>query len=649
MSQSNAILEMTKLLEEEIKPAFIDEKTTEIIENNENDTKTEGCGVWKKGVGYGSDDFSISHDWSAIDQQEEKEQKLNNTRYEALQKLLNVFQTVPVSDFPRLAEVITSSSFLQIIEDVIVNDSFLSIAKSLPLYLACIDIIRKLNANEILFRLLFISIQPNGKSLFKQLKNLYKASKTFLLLREASSPDLSQESSIKSESSQQKQDEEKDNKEKIEKEEEFKEIKEQDKPGKENETTEDKGKEIVESKKTETEDNCENEVYNFALRVVNLFEEIDKKRIENGLDETTKKHGENAIQKKEEQTKKSDEKEVKQEETKDPKNESKELGEPTLSSSTESTADQCASSSSVPSFLSVESSSAELEQGLNQRYISRLQPLQFSATENSTLFKQRHSMAGRIEGKSMNVNSKRIMQELTTLSTSLPLCKNSSVFVVFDPSEIRLVKAMISGPKDTPYEGGLYEFDINFPENYPNCPPNVEIVTTGGGTFRFNPNLYEDGMVCLSLLGTWDGDEGESWNADHSTLLQVLISIQALILVEEPYYNEPGYETYSQTKESEEYNRPVRQHNITLAVLDQIEKAKKGETEFADVILNHFAENGEDIIKLAEKWKEEGSSILQTDIEKLTKEINELRGINKEHNEEKKEASDDQDKKEEKK
>lgn len=49
-------------------------------------------------------------------------------------------------------------------------------------------------------------------------------------------------------------------------------------------------------------------------------------------------------------------------------------------------------------------------------------------------------------------------------------------------------------------------------------------------------------QVCLSLLGTWEGAQGEQWNADNSTIIQVLISIQSLILCAEPYYNEPGYE-----------------------------------------------------------------------------------------------------------
>ena len=46
--------------------------------------------------------------------------------------------------------------------------------------------------------------------------------------------------------------------------------------------------------------------------------------------------------------------------------------------------------------------------------------------------------------------------------------------------------------------------------------------------------------MCLSLLGTWQGQRGEEWNADTSSALQMLISVQSLILVTDPYFNEPG-------------------------------------------------------------------------------------------------------------
>lgn len=58
---------------------------------------------------------------------------------------------------------------------------------------------------------------------------------------------------------------------------------------------------------------------------------------------------------------------------------------------------------------------------------------------------------------------------------------------------------------------------------------------------RVNPNLYEEGKVCLSLLGTWFGKGNENWSTN-SNVLQILISLQGLVLVKEPYYNEAGFE-----------------------------------------------------------------------------------------------------------
>lgn len=66
-------------------------------------------------------------------------------------------------------------------------------------------------------------------------------------------------------------------------------------------------------------------------------------------------------------------------------------------------------------------------------------------------------------------------------------------------------KIMIAGPDGTPYAGGLFEFDCLIPLEYPHKPPLMHLRTTGGGTVRFNPNLYNCGKVCLSLLGTWPG------------------------------------------------------------------------------------------------------------------------------------------------
>ena len=118
----------------------------------------------------------------------------------------------------------------------------------------------------------------------------------------------------------------------------------------------------------------------------------------------------------------------------------------------------------------------------------------------------------------------RLAQELADLSNALPYEHTNANFVRVDQSRVDLMKALICGASNTPYAHGCYEFDIFCDNNYPRDPPKMNLITTGGGSVRFNPNLYACGKVCLSLLGTWRGSATENWDPKLSTILQVLLS-----------------------------------------------------------------------------------------------------------------------------
>jgi ubiquitin-protein ligase len=203
---------------------------------------------------------------------------------------------------------------------------------------------------------------------------------------------------------------------------------------------------------------------------------------------------------------------------------------------------------------------------------------------------------------------KNIMEEIANIAKNTPIARDSSIFVAFDPKKLTSFVALIMGPKDTPYSSGCFEFNIQLPENYPQSPPKVHIVTTGNGKVSFNPNLYAEGKVCLSLLGTWRGEPGESWNPEISTIQQVLISIQSLILVGEPWFNEPGYEANMGTAygitESKRYNNRVRLDTMKYAILEQMTKPKP---LWKNVTNDHFYLKKDEVLEVCQKWVDEAT------------------------------------------
>lgn len=140
------------------------------------------------------------------------------------------------------------------------------------------------------------------------------------------------------------------------------------------------------------------------------------------------------------------------------------------------------------------------------------------------------------------------------------------VIILPNPEDITKMQAVITGPFDTPYEGGYFLFTIRCPPEYPIKPPRVRLMTTGGGHVRFNPNFYKNGKVCLSILGTWTGP---GWSPANS-LMTVLLSIQSL-MTERPYHNEPGFDRERIAGDSERYNNCIKHETVRVAVCDMVE------------------------------------------------------------------------------
>jgi len=156
----------------------------------------------------------------------------------------------------------------------------------------------------------------------------------------------------------------------------------------------------------------------------------------------------------------------------------------------------------------------------------------------------------------------RLLQDVKGIIKT-PLSDNG-IYYKHDEEDILKGYALIIGPEDTPYFGGNYLFEINYPTNYPYSPPKVTYCTNGDN-IRFNPNLYKCGKVCISILNTW---QGEQWSSCQtiSTLLLTLCTL----LCNNPLLNEPGItNTHCDYKK---YTTIIEYKNIEIAILKIINK-----------------------------------------------------------------------------
>ena len=142
-----------------------------------------------------------------------------------------------------------------------------------------------------------------------------------------------------------------------------------------------------------------------------------------------------------------------------------------------------------------------------------------------------------------------------------PLTDNN-IFYIHDDTDILKGYALIIGPSETPYFGGYYFFEFNYPYDYPFSPPKVKYMTNDGVT-RYNPNLYKCGKVCVSILNTWSGDKWSSCQTINSILLTL-----CSLLNNTPFLNEPGQHINS--RDYMAYQKSIEYCNINYAFCEMI-------------------------------------------------------------------------------
>ena len=77
-------------------------------------------------------------------------------------------------------------------------------------------------------------------------------------------------------------------------------------------------------------------------------------------------------------------------------------------------------------------------------------------------------------------------------------------------------EAVLLGPTETPYEGGVFILNIHISKDYPMKPPNILFKTK-----IYHPNINSTGAICLDILKS-------NWSPS-LTLSKLLLSICSLL------------------------------------------------------------------------------------------------------------------------
>uniref|UniRef100_A0A2N9I682 UBC core domain-containing protein n=1 Tax=Fagus sylvatica TaxID=28930 RepID=A0A2N9I682_FAGSY len=196
-----------------------------------------------------------------------------------------------------------------------------------------------------------------------------------------------------------------------------------------------------------------------------------------------------------------------------------------------------------------------------------------TASENSDQFRQ-FDMVGDCSDHHFLGADKGLAVSQARNTTYLLNVKETIYVRVFEES-MDLMRAAIVGAPGTPYHDGIFFFDILLPLEYPYEPPSVHY---NSGGLRVNPNLYESGKVLLSL--------------------------QALVLNEKPYFNEAGYDKQIGRADGEKNSVSYNENAFLVTCKSMLYLLRKPPKHFEALVEEHFRQRSQYILMACKAYME---------------------------------------------
>lgn len=107
----------------------------------------------------------------------------------------------------------------------------------------------------------------------------------------------------------------------------------------------------------------------------------------------------------------------------------------------------------------------------------------------------------------------RLLSDLRAIQAEAPAGISASPL---SDDNVFVWTASIVGPDESPFEGGIYQLRMQFPDQYPEKPPRVRFITE-----MFHPNIFPTGDLCLDIIQ-------DKWKPIYS-VATILLAIQSLL------------------------------------------------------------------------------------------------------------------------